>query len=65
LEYVPLHERQHMRFMHAGSSPNFLRSVKQHLNPELGWTVDRAWGTVNWPARSLTIILWIFGCGDT
>jgi len=35
LEYFPLHQRQHMWFMHGGSSPNFLRIVKQHLNPEL------------------------------
>jgi hypothetical protein len=49
LEHLHLHQ-QHMCFMHAGASPHFLRSVRQHLNQSFGeqWIEYR--GPVNWPA---------------
>jgi hypothetical protein len=64
LEHVPLHQ-QHMWFMHDGAPSHFLRTVRQHLNQTLGEQRIGRGGPVNWPARSLTLILWIFGCGDT
>jgi hypothetical protein len=36
LEHVPLHQRQHMWFMHDGAPTHFLRVVRQHLNKTFG-----------------------------
>jgi hypothetical protein len=36
LEHVPLHQRQHMWFMHDGAPPHLLRIVGQHLNQTFG-----------------------------
>jgi hypothetical protein len=52
LEYVPLHERHHMGFMHDGAPPHFLRIVRQHLNHTFGEQWIGRWGPLNWPARS-------------
>jgi hypothetical protein len=39
--HVPLHQRQHMWFMHDGAPPYFLRIVRQHLNQASNEPVDR------------------------
>jgi hypothetical protein len=56
----PLHQRQHMWYMHDGASPHFVRIVTQHLFGEQ-W-IGRG-GPVSWPARSpdlnpLDLLLW-------
>jgi hypothetical protein len=52
LEHVPLHQRQHMRFMHCGPPPHFLRIVLQHLNQTFGEQWIGRGGPANWRARS-------------
>jgi hypothetical protein len=52
LEHMPLHQRQHMWFMHDGAPPQFLRTVRQHLSQTFGEQWIRRRGPVNWPARS-------------
>jgi hypothetical protein len=65
LEHVPIHQRQHMWFMHGGAPPHFILTVRQHLNQTFGEQWIGREGLVNWPAPSLTLILRISGCGDT
>jgi hypothetical protein len=52
LEHAPLHQRQHMRFMHDGAPPHFVSFVGQHLNQTLYEQWIGQGGLVNWPARS-------------
>jgi hypothetical protein len=52
LEYVPLHQRQQMWFMHDRVSPHSLYIVRQHLNQTFGEQWIGCGGAVNWPARS-------------
>jgi hypothetical protein len=52
LEHVPLHQRQHMWFMHDGVPPHFLRIVRQHLSQTFGEQRIGREGPVNWSARS-------------
>jgi hypothetical protein len=41
LGHVPLHQRQHMWFMHDGTPPHFLRIVGEHLNQTFGEQLHR------------------------
>jgi hypothetical protein len=49
---VPLHQQQHMWFMHDRTSPHILRTVRQHLNQTFGEEWVGRGGPFNWPARS-------------
>jgi hypothetical protein len=52
LEHVPVHQRQHMWFMHDGAPPRFICIVRQHLNQTFSEQWIGSGGPVNWPARS-------------
>jgi hypothetical protein len=51
LEHVPLHQ-QHMRSMHDGAPPHFLRIVRHRLIQTFGKQWIGCGGSVNWPERS-------------
>jgi hypothetical protein len=64
LEHVPLHQRQHMWFMHDGTPPHFLRIFRQHLNQTFGEHWIGHGSPVNWPARSRDLNpldFWLWG----
>jgi hypothetical protein len=64
LEYVPLHQRQHMWFTHDGAPPHFLRTVREHLNQTFGEQWIRCGGPINWPPRSpdlKPLDFWLWG----
>jgi hypothetical protein len=50
LEHVPLHQQQHMLFMHDGAAPHFLQIVRWYLNQTFSAQWIRCGGQVNWPA---------------
>jgi hypothetical protein len=54
---MPIHQRQHMWFMHGGAPPHFLHTVTQHLNQTLREQWIGRGGPVNWPAPSPALIL--------
>jgi hypothetical protein len=63
-EHVPLHQRQHMWFMHDGAPPHFLCVFRQHLNQTFGEQWIGRGGPVSWPARSPdlnSLDFWLWG----
>jgi hypothetical protein len=64
LGHAPLHLRQHMWFMHDGTT-HVLRIVRQGLNQTFGEQWIGRGGPVSWPARSPDLMFWISGGGDT
>jgi hypothetical protein len=58
LGHVPLHQPQHIWFMHERATLHFLPIIRQHANLSSGAQST----SLHDP---LTLILQIFGCGDT
>jgi hypothetical protein len=64
LEHVPLHQWQHMWFMHDGAPPHFVLIIRQHLNQTFReqWVGLGEKGT--WPAWSpylFPLDFWVWG----
>jgi hypothetical protein len=52
LEHMPLHQWQHMWFMHDGAPPQFLHTIRQHLKQTFHEEWVRRGGPINWLAWS-------------